>query len=118
MLHRSKVIQIIKALGNQIFGVTFIKKNGDVRIMNCRARVRKYAKGINPGGSAKIDNSQFTVYEMTGKRGPENYRSVNLDTITSIKCYGIKAEITPDPIIHADASTDYSQKQLTLLDVA
>jgi len=111
MLHRSKIIQIIKALKNQIFSVTFIKKNGDVRTMSCRARVGKYVTGANPGGSAKPNNSQITVYEMVGKPGSNHYRSVNLDTITQIKCYGITAEVTPDPIIqHIDISTDYQQE--------
>lgn len=110
MLHRSKVLQIIKLLRNQIFSVTFIKKNGDVRTMSCRARVSKYATGANPGGSAKPNNSQITVYEMVGSAGSNNYRSVNLDTITQIKCYGITAQVTPDPIlVSIDATTDYSQ---------
>ena len=116
MLHRSKIINTIRALGNQIFGVTFIKKNGEQRSMSCRARVRKYATGKNPGGSAKHSNSQVTVYEMVGRSGSENYRSVNLDTVTEIKCYGITATITPDPIVaHVDASTNY-QQELTLVE--
>jgi len=111
MLHRSKVLQIIKALRNQIFSVTFIKKNGDVRTMSCRSRVGKYATGANPGGSAKPSNSQITVYEMVGSTGSNNYRSLNLDTITQLKCYGITAEVTPDPIIqHIDICTDYQQE--------
>lgn len=118
MLNRSKVIQIIKALGNQIFGVTFIKKNGETRTMSCRARVGKYTTGTNPGGSAKPNNSQITVYEMVGKPGKENYRSVNLETISRITCYGITADVTPDPIVeHVDASTKYGQLEL-LTDVA
>ena len=116
MLHRSKLLQTIRALGNQIFGVTFIKKNGETRKMSCRARVGKFVKGVNPGGSAKPSNSQVTVYEMNGTSGPDNYRSINLDTISRIECWGIAATITPDPIVqHVDASTDYSQP-LTVLD--
>ncbi len=26
------------------------------------------------------------------------YRTLNLDTVKSIKCYGIKANVTPEPI--------------------
>jgi hypothetical protein len=119
MLHRSKIIETLRALGNQIMGITFIKKNGDVRSMSCRARVSKYVKGVNPGGSAKPDNSQVTMYEMKGTTGAENYRSVNLDTITSIRCWGIEAEVTPDPIVsHVDVSTDYDQTELQLVNVA
>ena len=111
MLHRSKILQIIKALRNQIFSVKFIKKNGDVRTMSCRARVSKYVTGSNPGGSSKPNNSQINVYEMVGKSGSTHYRSVNLDTITEIKCYGITATVTPDPIIqYLDISTDYQQE--------
>ena len=110
MLHRSKILEVIKALGNQIIGITFIKKNGDVRKMSCRARVRKYVKGVRPGGSAKTDNSQITMYEMKGTTGADNYRSVNLDTITSIRCWGIEAEVTPDPVVETE--------QLQLINVA
>ena len=119
MLHRSKLLETIKALGDQIFGITFIKKNGEQRSMSCRARVGKYVKGVNPGGSAKPNNSQITVYQMNGKPGADNYRSVNLDTVSRIECWGIEAKVTPDPIVaHTDISTKYNQ-QLTLLnDVA
>ena len=81
--------------------------------MSCRARVRKYVKGVNPGGSAKSDNSQVTMYEMKGTSGADNYRSVNLDTITSIRCWGMEAEITPDPVVSpVESSTGNGQLEL------
>ena len=119
MLHRSKLLQTIRALGDQIFGITFIKKNGEQRKMSCRARVGKYVKGVRPGGSANPSNSQITVYEMNGTPGPNNYRSINLDTVSRIECWGIEAKITPDPIVaHPDISTKYNQKLTLLNDVA
>lgn len=108
MLHRSKVQQLIRLLGNSIFGITFVKRNGDVRKMSCRARVGKYVKGVRPGGSTSPSNDLIVLYEMNGKADP-NYKSVSLDTITRVTVNGITAQITPDPIVsHVDASTDYS----------
>lgn len=114
-MHRSKLEKTLHLLGDAIFGVTFIKKDGTIRKMSCRKRVGKYVKGVNPGGSAKHNNPQVTVYQMVGKKGAEHYRSISLDTITSIRCYGIEATVSPDPItVHADCSTDYSQAELKL----
>lgn len=114
-MHRSKLDKTLNLLGDAIFGVTFIKKDGTVRKMSCRKRVGKYVKGVNPGGSAKLDNPQITVFQMVGKTGAEQYRSISLDTITSVRCYGIEAKVIPDPItVVADCSTDYSQAELKL----
>lgn len=118
MLHRSKIQQLIRLLGHTIFGITFIKRNGDVRTMSCRARVSKYVKGVRPGGSSSPANDLIVLYEMNGKAHP-NYKSISLDTITRVTVNGLTAQVTPDPIVqHVDVSTDYNKNQLQLLDIA
>ena len=58
--------------------VTFIKKDGSVRKMNCRMGVSKYLKG----GESTLDANQYvTVYDMTKAA----YRAINRDTIIDIK---------------------------------
>lgn len=58
--------------------VTFVKKDGSVRKMNCRVGVSKYLKG----GESTLDANQYvTVYDMTKAA----YRAINRDTIIDIK---------------------------------
>ncbi len=57
--------------------VTFVKKDGSVRKMNCRMGVSKYLKG----GESTLDANQYvTVYDMAKAA----YRAVNRDTIIDI----------------------------------
>jgi hypothetical protein len=58
--------------------VTFVKKSGEVRTMNCRLGVTKHLKG----GVSYVDPEQYvTVYDMQS----EGYRAINRDTIVEIK---------------------------------
>ena len=93
MLHRTKLHQIIQRLGHAIFHITWTKKNGEERKANVRCRVIKGIKGkgrrIN-----QATNANISVYLMGNETG---YRTVNLETVSSLKCYGIKTAITPEP---------------------
>lgn len=58
--------------------VTFVKKNGELRTMNCRIGVTKHLKG----GVSRLDTDQYvTVYDMKS----EGYRAINRDTIVEVK---------------------------------
>lgn len=76
--------KIIKALiGNQFFTCTFTKKDGSERVLNGRLGVTKHLKG----GEKSYNDDDFnylTVYDVQSK----GYRTVNLDTIKSIKING------------------------------
>jgi len=76
--------KIIKALiGNQFFSVTFTKKNGEERTLNGRLGVKKHLKG----GEKSYNDDDFnylTVYDVQNN----GYRTVNLDTVSSIKVNG------------------------------
>ena len=67
----------------KIFTVTFIKKDGTMRVMNCRLGVKKNLKGV--GRRYNPDNfNLLSVYDMQKKA----YRMINLETIQEIKIGG------------------------------
>lgn len=84
---------IIEGFGSQIFSVTFIKKDGSERTMACHYRVTRDIKG--EANSDRYRRAQATRKETNpnlinvvdvaiGARN-EGRRSVNLDTIISIR---------------------------------
>jgi hypothetical protein len=72
--------QMIKATKGKFFTVTFIKKDGTVRVMNARLGVKAYLKGgellYNPDEKGLIP-----VYDMKNS----GYRMINVNTITKLK---------------------------------
>jgi hypothetical protein len=71
---------LIKATKGKFFTVTFIKKDGTTRVMNCRLGVKAYLKG----GELPYDpepKGLIPVYDM----GKQEYRIINTNTITNIK---------------------------------
>jgi hypothetical protein len=62
----------------KIFTVEFTKKDGTIRVMNCRLGVTKYLKG----GSSTLDANKFiTVYDMQSK----GYRAINKQSILTVR---------------------------------
>jgi hypothetical protein len=75
---------IIAASNGTFFTVSFVKKDGTLRTMNCRSGVRKHTKG----GASTLDSDKFfTVYDVQ-KQG---YRAINKDTIVSVRVKGVEA---------------------------
>ena len=74
--------ELINSLGSEFFTVTFTKKNGDVRVMNCRKNVTKHLRG-GASTTAHIDNL-ITVYDVKAN----GYRNINVNTITEVKANG------------------------------
>ena len=70
---------IKQIVGHKIFKATFVKKNGDIREMNCRLEVKKHLKG---GRNFNNVDRYLTVYDFKNK----GYRNINLNTIIHIKC--------------------------------
>ena len=71
---------LIKATKGKFFTVTFTKKDGTTRVMNCRLGVKAYLKG----GELPYDpepKGLIPVYDM----GKQEYRMINANTITNIK---------------------------------
>lgn len=70
----------------KFFTVTFLKKDGTVRVMNCRTGVTKALKG----GRSTVNSSKYlVVYEMASK----GYRSIDKDSILNIAVAGEKAAV-------------------------
>jgi hypothetical protein len=61
--------------------VTFKKKDGNLRKMNCRLGVKKHLKG----GTSTVDHDKYlVVYDMQS----EGYRCINKNTIVSLSLGG------------------------------
>jgi ribosomal protein S8E len=75
-----EIKEVIDMMGDKIFTVTFIKKDGTVRVMNARRGVTKGVKGV--GMSYNPSEKQLiTVYDM--QKGA--FRMVNANTITELR---------------------------------
>ena len=64
------------AKSGKFFSVTFLKKDGSVREMNCRMGVEKHLKG----GVKTLTDNYICVYDMQA----EGYRSINPETVQSV----------------------------------
>lgn len=74
------VTPVIKNMvGQKIFKAKFVKKNGEIREMNCKLGVKKHLKG---GISVNNRDRYLTVYDMKSS----GYRNINLNTILEITC--------------------------------
>jgi hypothetical protein len=67
------------------FTAEFVKKDGSVRIINCRCKVQKYKKGGTMGYNAQ-EKGLLSVFDMQKME----YRVINLDTLISITFGGKK----------------------------
>lgn len=80
-------IEIVKTINKvstngKIFGVEFIKKDGSIRRMSCRLGVRKHQVG------GKNTTNHIPKYLTVFSQNDDNYRNVNIETITEIKGCG------------------------------
>lgn len=74
---------LLDFLGNKIFTATFRKKDGSLRVMNCRLGVKKYLKG----GQKSYNDDDFnylTVFDLSKK----SYRTININTLLELKANG------------------------------
>ena len=82
-INRKRFIELVRGSRGRFMGITFVKKNGTEREMNCRLHVSKGVK--NKGMSwSPSERGYMTVYD-TQKRG---HRLVNINTVKSLKVNG------------------------------
>lgn len=74
---------------NQIFGVTFVKKDGTRRDMTCRFGVTKNLTG----GGQKYDPADYELITVTDMK-LDQYRMVNLATITELRINGHVVQVS------------------------
>lgn len=74
--------KFIRAAGKRgrIFSITFVKRDGSIRNMNCRLGVTRYLKGTG----STVRTGVVTVYDLQKKQ----YRSVRPETVLRIKVRG------------------------------
>lgn len=77
ILIMDNVTKILNSNG-KIFTVTFLKKNGSLRVLNGRLGVTKHLKG---GLSTLNPLEYITVYDLQSK----GYRAINRSTIIDVK---------------------------------
>ena len=72
----NKVDRILNSNG-KIFTVTFVKKDGTIRVLNGRLGVTKHLKG----GNCTLDKDKFIiVYDLKS----EGYRAIDKDAILEV----------------------------------
>ena len=75
--------------GGKIFSVTFIKKNGEERVMTARMGVRKSVTVIGMKYDAR-SKGLLPVYEMQKYA----YRMIIAETIKSVRCDGTEIKVS------------------------
>jgi hypothetical protein len=87
-INRTQALGLIKTFKGQYFGVTFVKKNGDVRQMNARLGVKK---GVT-GEGMKYDPAAkqlITAFDQQKK----DFRMINLKTLSKLTIAGSTYEV-------------------------
>jgi hypothetical protein len=75
-MENNLAIKVLNSNG-KFLTVTFRKKDGTIRVMNCRLGVTKHLKG----GTSTLDpNKYITVYDLQSK----GYRAISKENILSI----------------------------------
>lgn len=86
-LSQKALADIVSKSSGKFITVSFYKKNGELRVMNCRLGVTKYLKG----GQCTLDKEKFLiVYDMVKK----GYRAIDKETIQSVTIQGNTLELT------------------------
>lgn len=92
-LKASVVNQVVTRLipRGQIFTVTFVKDNGEVRVMNCRRGVYKNLND-HERRERRSNPSVLTVFDLK-----ENaYRSFHVDKVLKIKARGMLIQVADE----------------------
>lgn len=82
-INKVQAFDMIKNSNGKIFTVSFFKKNGELRKMNCRLGVTKHLKGgelkYNP-----LAKSLIPVFDMQ----KQDYRMISLETLQTLTING------------------------------
>ncbi len=78
---------LIQSSNGRFFTATFLKKNGEVRVMNARIGVKAHSAGGTPSTAAH--EQYMTVFDAKIKA----YRTLNLETISKLTINGVTFRI-------------------------
>ena len=84
MNKREMLRSLIKATNNLFFSITFVKKNGEQRTLTVRDGVESKLALPKGQGSNNQEHCSNLITLFDVQAG--HYKSVNLDTVTSIRC--------------------------------
>ena len=84
MNKREMLRSLIKSTNSMIFSIHFVKKNGELREMVAKDGVEKHLVHPKGSGSNRQEHCPNLITLFDVQAG--HYKSVNLDTVTSIKC--------------------------------
>lgn len=82
---RNNFLELIQNTNGRIFTVTFFKRSGGLRKINCGLGVKVGLKGVGQKYNP-LDKGLITVWDMQ----KEGYRNINLECIVSAKIDGIE----------------------------
>jgi hypothetical protein len=82
-ISKTDALAKIQATNGKVFGVTFTKKDGTTRKMQCRLDVKK---GVTGKGMAykPMERQLLPVFDMAN----DGFRMVNLDTLSELRTAG------------------------------
>ncbi|MNF29697.1 hypothetical protein D3C84_104080 [compost metagenome] len=83
-----QIAAMIRANGSKFIGVTFVKKNGELRTLNGHVRHVAGHDGVN--NAAHYEKYVTLVLNQKDKNGKEQFRNVNTETIKSLSIAGRK----------------------------
>ncbi len=83
------LIALLKQTNGRFFTVTFTKKNGEVRTMNCRLGVKKFLKNGDTVNRSITDIKEPKQYLNVWDNTKRAYRSVNMETIIAVQVDGM-----------------------------
>jgi len=87
---RADALKFVESIPNgKIFSVTFVKKDGTIREMNCRKGVKKYLSG----GELHYKPSEYGLLPVFDMKS-QGYRMINFQTIKEIRFHGEKITIS------------------------
>lgn len=84
MNKREMLRSLIKSTNGMFFSINFTKKNGEQRTLTVRDGVEShkvFPKGVGSNNQEHCSNL-ITLFDVQAG----HYKSVNLDTVTSIRC--------------------------------
>lgn len=93
MRRYERIRQLVESSGSRFMSITFIKKNGECRVMQIQPAAGKFrVKGADASPSAqqaaKTRAERYPNLLNVWDVGKGAFRSVNMDTVTEVHCNG------------------------------
>lgn len=84
----TNAVKLIRSTKGKIFTVSFVKKDGTLRKMNCRLGVTKHLKG----GELAFDPKEYDLISVFDLQ-KNAYRMINVDTLVEVSVNGESFEV-------------------------